>query len=60
MSMTMLVLFARERQQPMKTLKSSEGNDFKRLLMMLAYCSAYAKQFLRMFYYEQNTSSFVV
>ena len=56
MSMTMLVLIARVRQQPMKTLKQWRKcvwliveSLLERLLMMLAYRSAHAKQLLLMF-----------
>ena len=61
MSMTMLVLVARALQQPMKTLKQWRKwfsiiieSLLERLLMMLAYRSAHAKQFLRMCYHYRS------
>ena len=57
MSMTMLVPVVRARQQPMKTLKQFNKwlwiiveSLLERLLMILVYRWAHAKQFLRMFY----------
>ena len=56
--MTMVVLIARACQQPLKTLKHENIKGrfwiiveslLKRLLMMLVYRSAHAKEFLQLF-----------